>query len=262
MPLCFTKSFCNCAPRVLHKVQLHIFFLVACVWNNECAKLKPEAPSLFFFQSPSSVKSYQHRLALSHSHPPATPQLTDSLIKFGPCRKSGISGVISQDRHPEFGVASSAPFPISFASQEEPFRPFGTPPLSGALIPEVNRPLWKLATMNICREQVGFVGAATLKGRCVSWGRKAATPEEGSQHTLVGPGWWAAYSAWLLFSQPPVHWAYLFVQQYFFLIKLVYILKRDCSLFIPLPPDILHAYFKGAVLPVIMPSRTQRLVSY
>lgn len=58
MPLCFPKSFCSCAPGVLQKLYLHIFILVACMWNNEYAKLKPEAPSLFFFQSPSSVKSY------------------------------------------------------------------------------------------------------------------------------------------------------------------------------------------------------------
>lgn len=104
---------------------------------------------------------------LSLSHSPPTPQLTDSLIKFGPCRKSGISGALSQDRHAGLGVTSSAPFPISFASQEEPFKPFGTPLVSGALIPEVNRPLWKLAE-NICREQVGSEDAATLVGRYVN----------------------------------------------------------------------------------------------
>lgn len=47
------------------------------------------------------------------------PQWTVLLIKLAPTER-----VAFQDRHPECWVTSLAPFPISFASQEELFKPF------------------------------------------------------------------------------------------------------------------------------------------
>lgn len=88
------------------------------------------------------------------------PQFTDSSNNIGPHRKSGVSGVISQDRHPGCWVTSSAPFPISFASQEELFKPFAPHFLRG--FDSINkRLLWKLAG-NFCREQVVDEKAAGL----------------------------------------------------------------------------------------------------
>lgn len=83
-----------------------------------------------------------------------------------------------------------------------------------------------------------------------------------SGRTLAGPGEWAVCLLSLALVSPTSSSLGLFICLVVFFYQLVYILKRDCSLFIPLPLDILYSYFKGLVLPVIMPSCTQRPVNY
>lgn len=169
MPFCFIKSVLLCPQSLAYSLLAYIHFGNTYVERRMC-----QAPSLFVFRAHQVLNHINIPLLSPFS--PSVPQLTDFSNKVGHNRKSGVSGVISQDRHPGCWVTSSAPFPIRFASQEEPFKPFATPLSLGLSFHKETSPFGN--TDNFCIEQVGDANTATLMKRHELFERKAEMPNE------------------------------------------------------------------------------------